>query len=304
MSLRSVFRRQHRREAVEQREDRLRLSQEAGFGTVSWFSVAAGVLAAYGAFAVAAGIAAAVLNAVGLETEKISDNDWKTLGAGAGLVVAAIFLAAYCFGGYVAGRMARRAGLFHGLLVCLFGVLVLVVVAAIAHAEDGTSALLDRLDSLGIPTTGDEWAGVGSVAGIGALVALLVGGLLGGAAGERWHQRLAARALDPGYGPQADLERNQRKLEKAEHRLTRRREKAEQRGVLTPTRTGAGANAAGVGPAGDDREDEDDRQGEREDEDDRKGEDDGAGDEHRSFFDRFRRHSRGDDHRSGVAAPQ
>jgi hypothetical protein len=97
--------------------------------------------------------------------------------------------------------MARRAGVLHGFLVFLGGVLVLVAVAAVTHAQDGTDAILDRLDSLGIPTSGDEWAEIGSVAGIAALVAIIVGSLLGGMRGERWHQRLSARALDPEVGP-------------------------------------------------------------------------------------------------------
>jgi spore maturation protein SpmB len=227
---RAIEDRRERRAAVEHARDRLALVRDAGWGKISGFSVAAGVLAAYGAFAIVAGIVAAVLHAIGIDSEKISDNDWHNLGTGAAVVVAVVFLAAYLFGGYVAGRMARRAGVLHGFLVFVFGVLVLVAVAAIAHAQDGTDALLDRLDSLGIPTSGDEWAEIGSVAGIAALLAMLVGSLLGGSRGERWHQRLAARALDPGIGPEADLDKSQRRLE-------RKRRRAERNGVLTPSRT-------------------------------------------------------------------
>jgi hypothetical protein len=283
---RAIEGRRERRAAVEQRRDRLALVRDAGWGKVSGFSVAAGVLAAYGAFAIVAGIVAAVLHAIGIDSEKISDNDWRNLGTGAAVVVAVVFLAAYLFGGYVAGRMARRAGVLHGFLVFVFGVLVLVAVAAIAHAQDGTDALLDRLDSLGIPTSGDEWAEIGSVAGIAALLAMLVGSLLGGSRGERWHQRLAARALDPGVGPEADLDNSRRRLE-------RKRRRAERKGVLMPSRTGT--DDGDDTDVSDDTDVGDDTHG---------GDDTDVGERRRrrSFLDRFRRRrARHSDQQDGRA---
>jgi hypothetical protein len=185
--------------------DRVALVREAGWGKVSWFSVVCGIFAAYGAFVIVLGAASAVLSAFGVDTDELSDNDWTRLGWVAAGAVAVVLLVAYWIGGYVAGRMARRAGLLHGALVLVFGIVILVVVAAIAHVEEGTDAILDRLDSLGIPTSRDEWTDVGTVAGISALVAMIVGSLAGGRAGERWHQRLTRRAADPDIGPDAEL---------------------------------------------------------------------------------------------------
>jgi hypothetical protein len=42
------------------------------------------------------------------------------------------------------------------------------------------------------------------VAGIGSLVAMLVGALLGGVLGERWHSKLARRAVSGKYRPNRD----------------------------------------------------------------------------------------------------
>jgi hypothetical protein len=236
---RTIEDRHERRDVVENRRDRLDFVRDAGWRKVSGFSVAAGVFAAYGAFALFLALTASVLHALGIDSSELNDSEWRNLGAGAGAAVVAVLFGAYLFGGYVAGRMARRAGVLHGVLVFVGGIVVLAAVAGIAHAQDGTQALVDRLDALGAPTSGDAWAEVASVVGLAGVIVTLVGGVLGGAAGERWHQRLAARVLDPSVGPEADLLKRQRKLEKAERRLERKREKAEKRGVLTVSRAGA-----------------------------------------------------------------
>jgi spore maturation protein SpmB len=207
---------------IEGRRDRLELAREAGFGGVSWASVAAGVLAAYGAVALCIGIAAGVFHPLGITADRLTDNDWKRLGLGAGLGMAVVLLGAYSFGGYVAGRMARRAGLRHGVLVFVIGVLVLAAVAGISQLEGATTAIRSRLESLGAPTSDSAWAGVGSLTCVVALAGMLLGSLLGGVRGERWHQRLVARALDPDIGPEADLradvEAQRKAAEKAEAR--------------------------------------------------------------------------------------
>jgi hypothetical protein len=59
--------------------------------------VLAGVLVAYGAFAVLAALAAAAAAAIGLNTD-LSANNWAELGGG--IVAAVVLLLAYLFGGY------------------------------------------------------------------------------------------------------------------------------------------------------------------------------------------------------------
>jgi hypothetical protein len=78
------------------------------------------------------------------------------------------------------------------------------LIAAIAATQTDTSAIRGNLRSLGIPTTGAEWSDVGTLAGIGSLAAMLVGALLGGMLGERWHTKLTRRAASPDYGPDRD----------------------------------------------------------------------------------------------------
>jgi hypothetical protein len=204
---------------VEGRHDRLELAREAGWGGVSWGSVIAGVFVAYGVIVACIGIVAAVLHPMGFTLDNLSDDDWQRVGFIAGLVAAAVFLCAFTFGGYTAGRMARRAGFRNGVLVVVFGVVLLAAVAAVGQLEGATSAIVDRLESLGAPTDGTTWYGVGVLSGAVAIGGMILGGVLGGVRGERWHQRLVVRAANPDIGPEADLrakaERQRRAAEKA-----------------------------------------------------------------------------------------
>ncbi len=193
-----------RQRTVENRRDRLEMATEAGYSKTSLVSVLAGVLVAYGAFAIVAAIAGAVLNVLGVETRSLSDNDWRQLGIGTGIAVGASLFLAYLFGGYVAGRMARRAGALNGVLVFVVGILLAIGVGAAIGSQADGDALVSNLRSIGVPTSGEEYAAIGTIAGLAALAAMLLGSLLGGIAGERWHGKLLARALDPTVGPEAD----------------------------------------------------------------------------------------------------
>lgn len=190
-----------RQRAVENRRDRLEMAHEAGYPKISLVSVLAGVLVAYGAFAIIAGITGAVLNGLGVDTEALSDNDWRQLGIGGGIAVGLSLFLSYLFGGYVAGRMARRGGAMNGLLVFVVGLLLAAGVGAAIGTQADSSALTDNLRSIGVPTSGDEYTAIGTIAGLAALAAMLIGSLLGGIAGERWHGKLLTRALDPSVGP-------------------------------------------------------------------------------------------------------
>ncbi|MDQ3756649.1 MAG: hypothetical protein M3394_02220 [Actinomycetota bacterium] len=188
-----------RRDTVESTHDRTVLARDAGFGRVSFGSVLAGTLVAYGAFAVLLAIAAAVAKAAGVDTD-FSDNEWRRLGAAGGAIIAVVQLASYFFGGYVAGRMSRRAGTLNGFLVFVLGIVLAVGVAGLVNLFTDGEDILAELRGIGVPTTADEWGNVGTVAGIGSLLGMLLGSLWGGAMGERWHGKLLTRAMDPEVG--------------------------------------------------------------------------------------------------------
>jgi hypothetical protein len=189
----------------ESPRDRKRLARQAGLGRVSFISVLAGVLVAYGAFAVLAALVGAVAVAIGLDAE-LASNDWDTFEMGSAVTVTVVAFVAYWFGGYVAGRMARRAGLVNGLAVFVLAVLLVVVVGAVAASQAETEAIQANLRSLGLPITGAEWAGIGTVAGIGTLAGMLLGAGIGGVVGERWHSELARWAAVGRGSPDHDQE--------------------------------------------------------------------------------------------------
>lgn len=182
---------------VESSSDRRAFARDASMGQVSLFSVLAGTLVAYAAFAILVAVVAAILAAVGIDTTGLTSNDWRQAGIGGGIVAAVVLLLAYFFGGYVAGRMARRAGALNGALVFVLAVVIAIVVGVAVSSQTSTESIAGNLRNLGVPTSGSEYGDIGTVAGIAAIVAMLVGAVLGGKAGERWHGKLATRAFAP-----------------------------------------------------------------------------------------------------------
>jgi hypothetical protein len=238
---------------VETPRDRVALAADAGLGKLSAVSVAAGTLVAYGAFLVVLAIAGGVAAAVGVKTD-LGNRDLRQLGIGGGIAVALVLLVAYLFGGYVAGRMARRAGAANGVLVFVLGLVVAGLIAAAVDGLGGTDRVVDGVRSVGLPTTASQWRDIGTVAGIGSLLAMLVGAVLGGALGERWHTKLLTRALDPTVGPEATLRAD---AETSRQRADERHDAAQERvmktsatGVVADNRLRGGVAPTGVAPTG------------------------------------------------------
>jgi putative membrane protein (TIGR04086 family) len=185
-----------RRPAVQHRE----VAREAGFGRLSLLSTLAGTMCAFGTAAIAGALAAAIISQTDVD---LTTDDFTSSGFAAALLASAVLFLAALFGGYVAGRMARRSGLLHGVAVVVATFLVGAVLAAVGSLAEGLD-LRDDLQGIGIPTAWDQ---VRDVALGGALVAaamIVVGAVLGGVLGERWHTKLVRRVDDPAYGPAAD----------------------------------------------------------------------------------------------------
>jgi hypothetical protein len=88
--------------------------------------------------------------------------------------------------------------------VFVLSIVIVGVAAAIIGSKTDSGTIIDGLRRAGIPTTANEWRDIGTVAGIASLAAMVVGSVLGGTLGERWHGKLLTRALDPEIGPEAD----------------------------------------------------------------------------------------------------
>ena len=221
------------RAVVETRQDRKALVADAGYRPLSMVGVLAGAVTAYGAFAVLAGVATGVIGATGADVDLAAR--WGDQGVAGALVVAGLLLAAYLCGGYVAGRMARRSGLAHGAAVFVVGVVLAAACAWSARRLGGADVAADNLRNLGLPTTSAEWRDVATLAGAASLVAMLVGSLVGAVLGDRWHDLLLRRALDPRIGPAAQAQRDsERRAAQAEELRTGSYQRVR---AASPTRT-------------------------------------------------------------------
>jgi hypothetical protein len=179
---------------TESARDRRALVKEAGHGTTSFVSVLAGTLVAFGAVALVAAIAGAIGSQLGLTTDGISTSEYRDAGMVGAAVTAVVLLVAFFFGGYVAGRMSRRAGFLHGVLVFVLAALVVAAVAGLAAWLGDPDSVRSTLSDSGVPTDANTWSDIGIGAGIAALVAMLVGSILGGIRGDRWHGRIVTMA--------------------------------------------------------------------------------------------------------------
>jgi hypothetical protein len=143
--------------------------------------------------AVVAGISAliGVQNATGTQ-------QMQAAGIGGAIVLLVVLLIAYFSGGYVAGRMARFSGLKQGLAVWLWAVIIAIVVGvvgAIAGSQSGITSQLSSIPQLPFSTSQMTIAGIASA--VAVLVITLVGALLGGLVGMRWHRRVDRAGIAP-----------------------------------------------------------------------------------------------------------
>jgi hypothetical protein len=125
----------------------------------------------------------------------------QAAGIGGAIALLVVLLIAYYCGGYVAGRMARFSGLKQGLAVWLWALIVAVllgIVGAIAGAQSGVQNQLGSVAHLPLSPSTLTAAGIASA--IGVLVVTLIGALLGGLAGMRYHRRVDRAGLDGAAG--------------------------------------------------------------------------------------------------------
>jgi MFS family permease len=174
------------RDAVAAQHDR--------FGGIKWGAAFFGWLSANGLAVVLVALLSAAGVALGLaqnvDTTDEAVDQATEFGIGGGIAVLVVLFLAYLAGGYVAGRMARFDGARQGLAVWLVGLIVVLLLAAAGALLGAQYNVLEDLNLPRIPV--DE--GTATTAGIITLVAILVvtllGAVLGGKLGDRYHRRV------------------------------------------------------------------------------------------------------------------
>ncbi|WP_211357150.1 hypothetical protein [Nocardioides rubriscoriae] len=186
---------QGRREVVD-REKQEHGGVKVGSAFFGWVT-ATGIAVLLTAVLVAAGtaIGLAAVDDLDQVTDSASDQV-DTIGLVGGIALLVVVFLAYVCGGYVAGRMARFDGLRQGLAVWLWAVLVAVVVAVVAAVAGSRYDVLSQLNSFPrIPLDAGDVTTGGLVA-LGAVAAAsLVGALLGGVLGMRFHRSVDRTGL-------------------------------------------------------------------------------------------------------------
>ena len=181
------------RDAVTAQHDR--------YGGIKWGAAFFGWLSANGLAVLLIALLSAAGVAIGLaqeidDADDVADQVSSGVGIGGGIALLVILFLAYLAGGYVAGRMARFDGVRQGVAVWLIGLLVVLLLAAAGVFLGGQYNVLQQLNLPRIPV--DE--GTATTAGIITLVAILLvtllGAILGGKLGERYHRKIDRAGLD------------------------------------------------------------------------------------------------------------
>lgn len=168
------------------------------YGGVKVGSAFFGWLTATGTAVLLFALVAAVGAAVGLSTDtdpgRVASQavqDPMALGIGGGIAMLVVVLLAYFCGGYVAGRMARFNGARQGVAVWLWAVLIALVVALLGVLVGDQFDVLGQASALPpIPVSAQNLNIAGITAAVAAAAVSLLGAVLGGLAGMRFHRKV------------------------------------------------------------------------------------------------------------------
>jgi hypothetical protein len=168
--------------------------QKERFGGMKFGATFFGWLAAAGAEVLLTALLAAVGAGVGLSTrwspEQVAGAAGTTGVFGAVVLPALTFVAYFC-GGYVAGRMARCNGAKQGVGVWLWAIIAAVVVAVLGTITGNQLDASRYLDGgPQVPVSAEALTVGGIIAALAVLVVALVGAVLGGVSGMRFHRRV------------------------------------------------------------------------------------------------------------------
>lgn len=181
------------------------------FGGIKIGSAFFGWMAATGTAVLLTALVAAAGTAVGLATntdvnEAVNQaSSDQTVGLTGVIVLLVILFVAYYCGGYVAGRMARFSGAKQGFMVWVWAVIFAVIIALLAMIAGERFNILANLNSFPrIPVNEGQLTTTGIIAAVVVAAVALVGAVVGGMAGMRFHRKVDRAGFTP---VEADAER-------------------------------------------------------------------------------------------------
>jgi hypothetical protein len=174
--------------------------QRERFGGMKFGACFFGWLTATGTAVILTALLTAIGAGVGLardlETDQARANA-QTVGLVGGIVLLAVIFVAYLAGGYVAGRMARFNGVKQGVGVWLWAIIIAVVVAVLSLIAGAQFNVLGSLTGFPeLPVNESQMTTGGIIVAILVVVVALVGAILGGLAGMRFHRKVDSATHD------------------------------------------------------------------------------------------------------------
>lgn len=169
--------------------------EKAEFGGFKFGSAFFGWLCAMGTTVLLTALVTAIGAAIGASNgatpEEAADTAMGPLGIVAIVVIALVLFVSYFAGGYVAGRMARFSGAKQGIAVWLWAVIVAIVVAVVTAIAGSQWDILGTMQGFPrIPVTAETATTTGILTAVGAAIVTLIGAILGGLAGMRYHRKV------------------------------------------------------------------------------------------------------------------
>ena len=156
------------------------------FGGIDIPATLVGMLTALALLVLLGGLIGAAIGAIGYQTGLDDNVEELSIASLAGGVVT-LFIA-FLIGGWAAARIARYDGARNGLMTGVWTVLLAAVLSGLAAWLGDKYDVLARVD---LPQwfSREALTAGGIVSAAVAIAAMLLGGLLGGIWGERFHQR-------------------------------------------------------------------------------------------------------------------
>jgi len=120
----------------------------------------------------------------------------ETIGITEAVVLLVIFFVAYYCGGYVAARMARFNGMKQGFAVWIWAIVIAIAVAIAATVAGDQYDIQSELNNFPrIPSNEGDVTTNGIIAAAAIAAVTLVGAIMGGLAGMRFHRRVDRAGL-------------------------------------------------------------------------------------------------------------
>lgn len=178
----------------------VRAREENAYGGIKIGAAFFGWLTATGMAVLLTALVAAAGTAIGLATGtdvgETAEEAVDTVGVPGAIALVVILFVAYFCGGYVAGRMARFNGAKQGLAVWLWAVVIAILVAVLGTIAGQQYDVLAQTNLLPrIPVNEGTLATGGIIAAVVVAVVSLVGAILGGIAGMRFHRKVDRAGL-------------------------------------------------------------------------------------------------------------